>query len=155
MKKLLIILLLFFAGCVQVWADDAKDVHDFFYNYINAANSYSQSIYSMYSPGAKIIRQVVKPDGSTANVTTNVDTYIKQMKLSSIAAKARGYKNTYSNVQISKFGDNYKITALRQPSGENYKLKTYMIVKKQPNNKWLIIEELMQTKEQIFLRYAN
>jgi hypothetical protein len=77
------------------------------------------------------------------------------MKLSSIAAKARGYKNTYSNIQVSKFGANYKISALRQPSGESYKLKTYMIVKKQPDKRWLIVEELMQTKEQIFLRYAD
>ena len=30
-----------------------------------------------------------------------------------------------------------------------------MIVKKQPSGKWLITEELMQTKEQLFLRYAD
>jgi hypothetical protein len=35
------------------------------------------------------------------------------------------------------------------------KLKTYMIVKKQPSGKWLITEEMMQTKVQTFLRYAE
>ena len=35
------------------------------------------------------------------------------------------------------------------------KLKTYMIVKKQPNGKWLIVEEMMQTKVQTLLRYAD
>jgi hypothetical protein len=49
----------------------------------------------------------------------------------------------------------YKVISLRQPSGEDYKLKTYMIVKKQPNGKWLIVEEMMQTKVQTFLRYAD
>ena len=38
---------------------------------------------------------------------------------------------------------------------ETYKLKTYMVVKKQPNGKWLIIEEMMQTKVQLFLKYAD
>lgn len=141
---------------MQVLADDVKDVRNFFYNYISAANSYSDSVSGMYSPDAKIIRQVIKPDGSTANVTTDADTYIKQMRLSSIAAKAKGYTNKYTNIHVAKADNgNYKITALRQPSGENYKLKIYMIVKKQPDGNWLIVEELMQTKEQIFLKYAD
>ena len=58
-------------------------------------------------------------------------------------------------VTVAKSGDGYKISSLRQPSGESYKLKTYMIVKKQPNGKWLITEEMMQTKQQIFLKYAD
>lgn len=154
-KLLLVIFLLLFASCVIVLADEAKDVRNFFYNYISAVNSYNESVYNMYSPDAKIIRQVVKPDGSTANVTTDAATYIKQMKLSAIAAKAKGYTNKYSNIHVAKAGDNYKITALRQPSGESYKLKIHMIVKKQPDGNWLIVEELMQTKEQIFLKYAD
>ena len=48
----------------------------------------------------------------------------------------------------------YKVSSLRQPKGETYKLKTYMVVKK-INGKWQITEEMMQTKEQIFLKYAN
>lgn len=48
----------------------------------------------------------------------------------------------------------YKVSSLRQPSGENYKLKTYMVVKK-VNGKWLITEEMMQTKVQTFLKYAK
>ena len=39
--------------------------------------------------------------------------------------------------------------------GEKYKLKSYMIVQKQPDGKWLIVEEMMQTKVQSFLKYAR
>ena len=64
-------------------------------------------------------------------------------------------KNTYTNITVSPMGNGaYKVSSLRQPKGETYKLKTYMIVKK-INGKWQITEELMQTKEQIFLKYAN
>ena len=86
---------------------------------------------------------------------TDTATYIKQMKLSQAVAKARKYKNSYSNITAEPVSNGYKVSSLRQPSGETYKLKTYMILKKQPNGKWLIVEEMMQTKEQIFLKYAK
>ena len=138
-----------------VLADESKDALNFFYSYVNAANTYSNNLPSYYSPNAKIIRQVVKPDGGLANAYTNTDTYVKQMKIGQATAKMRKYTNSYSNVNIHSLGDGkYKISSLRQPKGETYKLKAYMIVKK-INGRWQIIEELMQTKEQIFLRYAK
>lgn len=158
MKKILSILLLFgvfLTTGMQAFADDAADALAFFKSYVNAANNYNPAVETMYSPNAKIIRQVIKPDGSLVNVSTNTATYIKQMKLGQAGAKLKGYKNNYTNITVAKSGDGYKVSSLRQPTGENYKLKTYMIVKKQPNGKWLITEEMMQTKQQIFLKYAN
>ena len=108
-----------------------------------------------YSPNAKIIRQVVKPDGTTANATTNMATYAKQMKLSQGTAKMRNYKNKYKNVTAIKVSNGIKINALRQPMNDNYWLKTYQIWQKQPNGNWVIIEEMMQTKQQIFLHYVD
>ena len=78
------------------------------------------------------------------------------MKLGQAGAKLRHYKNTYTNVSVTPAANGaFKVSSLRQPSGETYKLKTYMIVKKQPDGKWLIIEEMMQTKVQTLLKYAN
>ena len=155
MKRFLSILItmIVFAGCAM--ADDVQEVRAFFNNYVNAANTYDNSVTTMYSPNAKIIRQVVKPDGGLANAYTDTATYVKQMKIGQAGAKLRGYTNSYSNVKITNLGNGvYKIDALRQPKGETYKLKIYQKVKK-INGKWTIIEELMQTKEQIFLRYAK
>ena len=158
MKKFLSLILffgIFLTTGMQAFADDSAAAKAFFESYVNAANNYSPTIEHMYSPNAKIIRQVVKPDGALVDVTTDTATYIKQMKLGQAGAKLRNYKNNYSNITVTKAGDGYKVSSLRQPSGENYKLKTYMIVKKQPDGKWLITEEMMQTKQQIFLKYAN
>ena len=78
------------------------------------------------------------------------------MKLGQAGAKLRNYKNNYTNVVVTDAGNGkYKISSLRQPTGETYKLKTYMIVQKQPNGNWQIIEEMMQTKVQTFLKYAK
>ena len=157
MKKILTTIIFgMFLASTAVLADDRQEALDFFNNYVKEANSYSNSITLMYAPNAKIIRQVVKPNGQTVNATTNSATYIKQMKISQAVAKKRNYKNTYSNVTVTALGNgSYKISSLRSPMQDNDKLKTYMIVKKQANGKWLIVEELMQTRQQIFLMYAD
>lgn len=158
MKKLYVLMLLIgmlFTSGIKAFADDSQEALKFFNSYVTAANSYSPTITTMYSPNAKIIRQVVKPDGTLVNVNTDTATYIKQMKLGQAGAKLRKYKNTYTNVLVTSAGNGaYKISSLRQPSGETYKLKTYMIVKK-VNGKWQITEEMMQTKVQTFLKYAD
>ena len=158
MKKLLsilIVLTMFMMTGLQALADSAQEALNFFHSYVNAANTYSPTVATMYSPSAKIIRQVIKPNGQLVNVNTNTATYVKQMRIGQAGAKMRGYKNIYTDVKVTSLGNgSYKISSLRQPKGETYKLKTYMIVKK-INGKWQITEELMQTKEQIFLRYAK
>ena len=146
--------MLFTTG-LKALADDAQEALNFFNSYVSAANSYSPTLTTMYSPNAKIIRQVIKPNGELVNVDTDTATYIKQMKLGQAGAKLRNYKNTYTNVSVAAAGNGaYKVSSMRQPSGENYKLKTYMIVKK-VNGKWQITEEMMQTKVQTFLKYAK
>ena len=155
MKKIFISLLAFTFVTLGVFANGIQEAKNFFNSYMDAANTYSDTISSMYSPNAKIIRQVVKPDGTLVDVYTDTSTYIKQMKLAQATAKIRKYKNEYRNINVTPSGDGYKISAERQPSGETYWLKTYQIIKKQPNGKWLITEEMMQTKQQIFLKYAK
>ncbi len=157
MKKFLLFVItgvVFLFGS-QVFADEQQEALKFFKSYVNAANNYSPEIIQMYSPEARIIRQVVKPDGGLVDVETDMDTYISQMRLGQKGAKLRKYKNTYTDIKAAKIENGYKISSLRQPAGEKYKLKTYMIVQKQPSGKWLITEEMMQTKVQTFLKYAK
>lgn len=155
MKKLFFTLLTTVLFTSVVFADGKQEAVNFFKSYINAANTYSDTIPNMYSPNAKIIREVVKPDGTLVDVNTDTATYIKQLRLNRSVAKVRKYTNTYRNITATQVSNGYKVSAERQPKGETYWLKTYQIVQKQPNGKWLIVEEMMQTKEQIFLRYAK
>lgn len=155
MKKIFLTLLAFTFISLAAFADDKQEALKFFNNYVNAANNYSDTITGMYSPKAKIIREVVKPDGTLVDVDTDTATYMTQLRLSRATAKIRKYKNTYRNITATRVAKGYKVSAERQPTGETYWLKTYQILHKQPNGKWIIVEEMMQTKEQIFLRYAK
>ena len=152
MKKILSILSMILLSGHIVLADNQTDAIAFFNSYVEAANSYSQEIPNFYSPNARIIRQVIKPDGELVDRETDMTRYISEMKKGQAAAKLRKYKNNYSDISATKINDTtFKVNALRQPSGEMYKLKTYMIVQKQPDGKWLITEEMMQTKVQLLL----
>ena len=152
MKKVLFLLVLFLSTSVAVFADNQTEAVEFFNKYVNAANTYSQELPSFYSPKARIIRRVIKPDGELVDKETDVARYVSEMKKSQALAKMRKYKNNYSDIKAVKINNNtYKVTALRQPTGETYKLKTYMVLEKQANVNWQIIEEMMQTKVQMLL----
>lgn len=154
MKKFLLTLIIFMFGLVA-FANEQLEALKFFNSYVNASNSYSPYLLNMYSDNATIIRQVIKPNGQLVNVYFSMNDYRRQMKLSAKLAKIRNYKNYYSNINVEKVSNGYKINSVRKPSLSDYKLKSSMIVQKQPNGKWLIIEELTQTKEQVFLKYAK
>lgn len=154
MKKLLITMLVMMMG-LCAFAGEQEDALKFFSSFVTASNNYSPELLDMYSNNARIIRQIIKPNGQTVNVYFPATDYKRQMKLNAKIAKLRNYKNYYSNLDIDKVSSGYKISALRRPSTSDYKLKSYAIVQKQPNGSWLIVEEMMQTKEQILLKYAK
>ncbi len=157
MKKIILSIFLLFTGMAAFAVEGTQtEALNFFKSYINAANTYSASLLGMYSSNAKIIRQVIKPNGQLVNVPFSVADYKKQMAISSKIAKLRNYKNSYTNIVVNPVSNGYKITSTRIPSmSKNDSLKTIMVVQKQKNGKWLIIEETMQTREQIFLKYAK
>ena len=156
MKNFLCTLLAFVMVSLSVLADDKQEALKTFNEYIKAANNYNTVVTYFYSPSAKIIRQVIKPDGSLVDVVTNTETYIKQMKISQAVAKARNYKNNYTDVVVTPISaGKVKISSVRHPSLDNDSLKVYMIFRKQKDGRWVIIEEMMQTRQQIFLKYAK
>ena len=135
-------------SALAVTADEALS---FFAKYVNAANSYSEDIVSYYAPNAKIIRVVIKPDGSKVTLTTDMHEYAHQMRLGSSLAKINKYKNFYNNRKITKSGNDYKITADRKASTSDYSLPSYFIIGTDANGKLKIKEEMMYSKNQKLL----
>ncbi len=74
MKKNILTLITLAFISLPVFADDSLEALKFFNSYVEGANNYSPTIVEMYSPSAKIIRQVVKPDGTTVDVGTDTAT---------------------------------------------------------------------------------
>ena len=89
MKKYIITFITLAIVSLSAIADDKQDALNFFNSYVENANNYNPAVAEMYSPTAKIIRQVVKPDGTTVDVATDTATYIKQMKIGQAGAKIK------------------------------------------------------------------
>lgn len=138
----------------DVYAQTPQDGMAFFNQYQNFANSYNDKILDMYSPNAKIIREVIKPSGEAEQVIIPAERYFKELKIGQKTAKLRKYRNSYKNVIAQKVQNGIKVSAERQPSRESYWLKMYQIYT--PTDSGLkITEEMMQTKVQSFLRHKN
>lgn len=138
----------------DVYAQTPQDGIAFFNQYQNFANSYNDKILDMYSPNAKIIREVIKPSGEAEQVIVPAKRYFKELKIGQKTAKLRKYRNSYKNVIAQKVQNGIKVSAERQPSRESYWLKMYQIYT--PTDSGLkITEEMMQTKVQSFLRHKN
>ena len=154
MKKIFLSIVFLFLFSVSAFAGAKEDALKFFDSYVNAANTYSNKLLDYYSPNAKIIRVVVRPDGTKGTATFAMKDYATQMKIGAATAKIRNYKNYYTNRVVTKTSNGYKITCLRQPTGETYKLNAYFVVSN-ASGKWKIIEEMMETKVQAFDRYTK
>lgn len=138
----------------DVYAQTPKDGMEFFVMFQNYANTYNDKLLDMYSPDAKIIREVIKPTGETTAVVVPSKRFFKELKIGQKTAKLRKYKNKYRNIIASEVPNGIRISAERQPSKETYWLKMYQIV--QPTNSGLkITEEMMQTKVQTFLKHKK
>ncbi|MBD8964212.1 hypothetical protein EGQ77_06385 [bacterium] len=138
----------------DVYAQTPQDGIAFFNQYKNFANSYNDKILDMYSPNAKIIREVIKPSGEAEQVIVPAERYFKELKIGQKTAKLRKYRNSYKNVIAQKVRNGIKVSAERQPSRESYWLKMYQIYT--PTDSGLkITEEMMQTKVQSFLKHKN
>lgn len=154
MKRIFSILIIMVLFAIPSYAGTKEDALKFFDSYVNAANNYSNNLLSYYSPNAKIIRVVVRNDGTKGTANFAMKDYAYQMKIGAATAKVRNYKNYYTNRVATKTSNGYKITCLRQPSGETYKLNAYFVVS-DASGKWKIIEEMMETKVQAFDRYTK
>ena len=95
MKKILALAAIFVITGVMLAAQAAtpQEVLAFFNKYVDAANTYSDTITTFYAPDAKIIRVVMKKDGTTATVTADTKQYFNQMRIGANLAKINKYKN--------------------------------------------------------------
>lgn len=152
MKKILLMVGLFLIGMVVFASEDTDAVVVFFNKYVKAANSYDKNYFSYYAPNPTIIRVVIKPNGQKVPVNVPFARYKKETRSGMKLGKIVRYKNTYSNIDVTKLDEGtYKITTLRHPSTGKKKFSAYFIIVKDTDGQFKIQEESMETPVQKFL----
>lgn len=127
----------------------------FLNNYINAANSYSDTITTFYAPNAKIIREGINTSGKKVSVVVDTKQYFNQMRIGSNLAKINKYKNTYTDRKITKVGNDYKINCIRTASTGSDKFPSYFVIGPDNTGKLKIKEEMTWTKQQSILKHGK
>ncbi|MDD3238098.1 MAG: hypothetical protein PHV37_08395 [Candidatus Gastranaerophilales bacterium] len=154
MKKILLLLFALIIGTFMSFAianDESASVLQFFNKYVQAGNSYSSNFFSFFVPNPKIIRIVIKPDGTKQAVNVPFAKYKKEASLGMKVGKIVKYSNSYSDIKVTKDGVDYKVTAMRKASASDYSLPAYFIIGKNSQGEWKMKVESMETKVQKFL----
>ncbi|MCR5260720.1 MAG: hypothetical protein K6C94_02660 [Candidatus Gastranaerophilales bacterium] len=153
MKK--IIFSLFLIGILGFPANaktTPEQVKAFFNSYVQAANNFDPNLFQKYYiPTPKIIRVVEKKDGTTQSVNVPLKTYLDEAAKGQKVGKMLGYKNNYSNIQITPQGKDFKVSATRLPSPGG-KYAAYFVIGEDANGKLKIKVESMNTPRQEFLK---
>ncbi len=127
----------------------------FFNKYINAANTYSDTIVNYYAPDAKIIREGINAQGKKVSVVVGTKQYFNQLRIGANLAKVNKYKNTYTQRKITKVGNDYKITCIRTASTGKDTFPSYFVIGPDANGNLKIKEEMTTTKQQSILKHGK
>ena len=150
MKKFFIMMVAMIMGVSVANAATTDQVRTFFNAYVAASNNFESNVFTKYyAQNPKIIRVVQKKDGTTQSVVVPKDRYLAEAAKGRNLGKALRYKNNYSNVKITPYGKDFKVTAMRNPSpGGSF--PAHFIIG-DVNGSLKIKEESMNTPRQEFL----
>lgn len=157
MKKILSLVFAMVIAAVGLaaFAATPQEVLAFFNKYVDAANSYSDTITTFYAPDAKIVREGYNSAGKKVSVVVGTKQYFNQMRIGANLAKINKYKNTYTDRKITKVGNDYKITCTRIASTGTDKFPSYFVIGPDASGKLKIKEEMTYTKQQSILKHGS
>lgn len=154
MKKILLTFSCFLMTGIFVFASvfSEGDARKFFDEYVKAANSFEEDLFTKYySKSPAIYRVVEKKDGTKKTVKIPFKKYKSEASKKKTLAKMAGYENNYSNIIVTTSGNDFRIDAMRNPSpGGSY--AAYFIIGPDKSGALKIKTESMNTPRTEFLK---
>lgn len=144
-KILFLLLTLSFALSVPAMAGEVDEAKTFFDRYVKLCHTYNSSLTSLYSDRAVIKRTLILGD-SSRTVIIPLKEYIGKLKAYRLLAKAMGYKNYYYNLKFRPENGNVRVEGMRRVSIDNYTGPVSMLLGKDKQGHWEILEDITTTK---------
>ena len=144
----LVIILTFILICIfnAVGSAAEDEARKLFERYVESERTFDPAVSDLYSDDAKIQNKRTYPDGSTRVSTMPAPKYKELIRATMPLAKARGDTNKYSEVKYTAEGEKIRITATRFSNLKKYSSPISLLVGPTPESKWLIFEELSESK---------
>jgi len=146
------LVLAFFLAASPVSADPGvteADARAFFAKYVELGEAFDVALADLYSDGAVIRAERRYPNGENRAVQLTGQQWkaliVKAMPL----AKKHEDRSTYSNLKVTVSGDRARIDADRYSERKCYTDSGYyMVIERQPDGTYLIVEEYSKTQPQ-------
>lgn len=100
----------------------------------------------MCADDATIENKRTYPDGQVRELVVPADRYKALIRQAMPLAKARGDTNSYSTVTFAEEGSGVRIRAIRFSNLKNYPSPISLLVAPDVDGKWLIREELSESR---------
>lgn len=123
-----------------------EEARKLFVRYTDAERTFDPAVADLYSDDAKIQNKRTFPDGTIRALTIPAPKYKVLIRTAMPVAKERGDTNAYSEVKYVAEGGKVRITASRFSNLKKYSSPLSLLVGPSPEGKWLIFEELSESK---------
>jgi hypothetical protein len=123
--------------------DQAKRL---FKRYVALGQAFDPAVADLYSDEALIENRRRYPSGEVKTLTLPAPKYKELIRAAMPAAKARGDRNTYSDVRYAIEGQGVRIVAKRFSELKKYSSPLSLLVKRDAKSAWLIYEERSESQ---------
>ena len=123
--------------------DEAKQ---FFNTYTNLYGKFDPTVADLYSDEAAIKNKRHLPDGTAREMSLPAKTYKELIRKTMPLAKERGDTSNYTNVQYKEESGKVRIECQRYSELKKYTSPLSLVIAKN-GEKWLIVEELSESKQ--------
>lgn len=145
----LIIALSLVSICVHADLTDIAAAQAFFENYVALSDAYDDKVADLYSDNAVIRAFRRYPHGLERSMELTGSQWKALLVKAMPLARAQADRSTFSDVEVSVTGTRAKIKANRYAARKcNTDTGYYMVVERQPDAKYLIVEEYSETQPQ-------
>lgn len=148
-KSKLVAVLASLAITMLAWAQDSNidAAKQLFAQYAALENAFDPGVADLYADEAFIKKTRSMPMGEPQDVTVPALKYKTLLRQNIPMAKARGDRSTYSNVTYTPEGEFVRIDALRFSELKKLTTPISLVVGRSPGGKWLIYEELSESRQ--------
>jgi len=129
------------------WGQSATDAaKQLFDQYVAFGHAYDPGVADLYADDALIRNKRTYPTGEVREMTVPAAKYKTLIRQVMPLARARGDRSTYSDVSYTAEGGRVRIKASRFSELKNYTSPLSLLVGPSPGGKWLIYEELSESR---------
>lgn len=149
----LLLILVLIVGSV-VYADDTPDANEarleeareVFNLYVRLEHTFDPKAADLYADDAVIRNKRTYPDGQVREMAVPAPQYKELVRQSMVLAKVRGDISTYPEITYAIEGEGVRIKATRFSELKKYSSPISILVKPGPDGRWLIYEELSESR---------